>query len=115
MSDKCNMSVNELKLLHKYLDKSQTYLEFGSGDSTLYACSLPLLNSICSVESSKKFIQEYLLVNSDIKKSLNKGKLLFDLVDIGETGVWGHPVSDEFKHLWPHYSSGVFSRKRDFS
>lgn len=36
---------------------------------------------------------------------------MFHVIDIGETQLWGYPVNDKKKHLWPNYSLSVFSQE----
>jgi hypothetical protein len=46
------MTLKELDVLHEYIDSSTYYLEFGSGESTIYASKSTNLKTINSVESS---------------------------------------------------------------
>jgi len=107
------MTKNELEVLHKYMDSCSQYLEFGSGESTVYAASLSSITRIDSVESSKAFVDEDLKCNGAISDALASGKLLFHFIDIGETCKWGRPVNNAKRHLWPNYSLSVYSHKSD--
>jgi hypothetical protein len=111
INDEMNMSNDEMKMLHSYIDSSNHYLEFGSGESTIYASNALMVKTIDSVESSEKYISENLKPNAAITKALSTGKLLFHIIDIGETTEWGLPINESKKHLWPNYSLSVFSRK----
>lgn len=104
------MTNGELDLLHQYLDASVLYLEFGAGDSTLYAAEARSILKMDSVESSHTFI-ENLKSHKIILEALEKQKMVFHEIDIGETGSWGYPMNYEKKHLWPNYSLSVFSRE----
>ena len=111
VNDEMNMTKDEMKMLHSYIDLSNHYLEFGSGDSTVYASSVPMIKTIDSVESSEKYISENLKPNPAISKALSTGKLTFHIIDIGETTEWGLPIDESKKHLWPNYSLSVFTQK----
>lgn len=110
-AEEMNMTKDEMKVLHSYINKSSHYLEFGSGESTIYASNSPMIKTIDSVESSEKFINENLKPNAAITNALSTGKLLFHIIDIGETTDWGLPINESKKHLWPNYSLSVFSQK----
>lgn len=103
------MTKDELRLLHSYLDSSKNYLEFGSGESTIYASNVPTIQHIDSVESSERHVREHLQPNAAITCALLKGKLVFHIIDIGETLDWGYPYNENRKHLWPNYSLSVFT------
>jgi len=105
------MTKNELELLHSYIYSSVHYLEYGSGESTIYASKVPSIKTIDSVESSEGFINEHLKTNDAIVSALSTGKLKFYIINIGETIAWGEPKDDSQKHLWPNYSLSVFSQK----
>ena len=107
------MTDGELALLHRCMGGCTRYLEFGSGESTLYAASLPNILRIDSVESSAGFVDENLRDKEIITQAAASGKLRFHIVDIGKTVAWGHPENDEKKHLWPNYCLSVFTRKSE--
>jgi hypothetical protein len=103
----------EKKKLYSYIDASINYLEFGSGESTIYASSVPTIKTITSVESSKQFVDKHLIHNPAIASTLSTGRLSFHFVDIGETIDFGHPKDTSKKHLWPNYSLSVFNQKSE--
>lgn len=107
------MSKETLEVLHACMDSSTHYLEFGAGESTLYAAKAPRIKSIDSVESSEEYVKENLASNPAILHALSTGKLRFHIIDIGETREWGYPKDQSKKHLWPNYSLSVFSGKSD--
>lgn len=107
------MLKNELEILHKHIDSSTMYLEFGSGESTVYAAGAKSIKHIDSVESSEEFVEENLKSKSVVVEALESGKLTLNVIDIGKTGLWGFPVNKEKKHLWPNYSLSVFSKKSE--
>lgn len=108
------MTDAEKKMLYSYIGASTNYLEFGSGESTVYASSVPTIKIITSVESSEQFIDEHLKNNADIVDAVTTGKLSFHIVDIGETRNWGYPKDETKKHLWPNYSLSAFRQKTDY-
>ncbi len=105
------MTKDEMDMLHLYMDSSNNYLEFGSGASTIYGSNAPMIKTIDSVESSEMFINVNLKTNAVITNALSTGKLLFHIIDIGETTSWGIPTNESKIHLWPNYSRSVFSKK----
>lgn len=108
------MTTSEKEILHSYIDSSINYLEFGSGESTIYASSVPTIRSITSVESSAQFVNDNLMPNPVIANALSAGKLSFHIVDIGEIVAWGKPKDNSKNKLWPNYSLSAFCRKSDY-
>ena len=102
------MSDNEIQFFIDNIKGVDKYLEFGSGGSTF----LVLLNSsatkIVSVESDNNWIN-YIKKWDLIKNNLDK-KLFFEYVNIGQITMWGRPVEDDKKELFPNYSSSVFTK-----
>ena len=100
------MTKDEKKLFDDVIRNSKFYLEFGAGGSTFR--SLRKSNAIVfSVDSSLEWIklmEEYVF----IKRMQNKKRLKLIHVDIGKTGLWGHPLDAESKELFPSFSSKVF-------
>jgi hypothetical protein len=105
------MTKGELDLLHKHLDLCVRYLEFGSGESTLYAADRPAIIKIDSVESSQSFVDNHLKRQEIIIKALVQKKLVFHMIDIGEVNLWGGPMNSLKRHLWPNYSLSVFHQE----
>ncbi|MEX0856212.1 MAG: hypothetical protein WD056_01465 [Gemmatimonadota bacterium] len=107
------MTDRELETLHRHIDAAERYLEFGSGQSTVYAASAANLLRVDSVESSEAYVRENLVGDPSIDAALASGKLTFHLIDLGETVGWGFPRDVSKRDRWPEYSSAVFSRARD--
>ena len=105
------MTSEEFSMLHTYLHKSQHYLEFGSGVSTLHASCVPKIKTIDSVESSEGFADNLIKRYSAIQTALSMEKLKFKIIDIGETGNFGFPLNESKKNLWPNYSKSIFLDK----
>lgn len=108
-----NLTNAEKKMLYSYIDSSINYLEFGAGENTIYAASVPTIKTITSVESSKNYVKRNLQNNAAIAQALLTEKLSFHIVDIGDTRVWGYPKETSKKHLWPNYSRSVFHQKSE--
>jgi len=106
------MTPREEAYLHTRIDRARFYLEFGTGQSTLYAARAPSLEAIDSVESSKPWIDEHLLPEPTIANAVATGRLTFHVVDVGATGRFGHPASGRTRRNWPRYSRDVFNGAR---
>lgn len=81
-------------------------MEFGTGGSTIRAL-LASNAKVYSVDSSLEWIhriQGYRYI-----RKMQKSRLQLFHVDIGKTGRWGWPVEDSSSHLFPAYSSRIFS------
>ena len=101
------MTNNELVLLNECFNNCSHYLEFGSGKSTEIAVKNQHIQSIHSVESSKRFVEQKLLPIKEIQIAVESKKLHFHCVDIGQTGQYGYPVDHATKESWPVYSDIV--------
>jgi hypothetical protein len=68
--------------------RSNCYLEYGSGGSTVYASTVAKTKVIISVESDPTWVDK-------IRKSLSgsESNLVLDHCDVGEVGAWGTPTS----------------------
>ncbi|MCP4545247.1 MAG: hypothetical protein GY835_02135 [bacterium] len=108
------MTKSEQEILHSHLESSQNYLEFGSGESTIYASKTTAIQSIDSVESSQRYIDDNLKPDADIALALSANRLRFHVIDIGETKAWGNPKDKAKMHLWPNYSLGVFTEHGNY-
>lgn len=102
---KFRMTKLEQDMFNKYVKKSKVYLEFGSGGSTLRVLQKSKAK-IHSVESSSDWI-DYLSIYFIIRKTINK-RLFFHHINIGQTGRWGYPISEDSKQLFPNYSNNIF-------
>lgn len=96
------MSNNEKALFLSFLVVSDSYLEFGTGGSTVAACS-HVKSSIVSVESSKSWLNSVDLACSG---SRVRPELVF--ADIGKVGDWGYPVDVGRMPDWPRYHTNVW-------
>jgi hypothetical protein len=101
------MSKEEKKMFDKYISKSNNYLEFGMGGSTIRTLLKSDAN-ISSLDSSTVWLdmmREYRIIRNNEGKRLT----LFH-ENIGQTGSWGFPTSEDSKDLFPNYSSSIFDK-----
>lgn len=105
------MSITERKMFFKNIKNSKSYLEFGSGGSTIFALKKSK-SVIKSVDSSKEWFHHMIKDHKEIKNGIKYKRLDFIFVNIGETGSWGRPKDDSGKSNYPNYSAGVFKNKK---
>lgn len=96
------------------MGSGSSYLEYGSGHSTLMAVRTPSLSAIHSVESDAAFVRDHLLGDPEIGRAQREQRLNFHLVDIGPTKLWGHPRDRSKAHLWPNYVLSAYQARRDW-
>ncbi|RXK52917.1 hypothetical protein ESB00_14490 [Oleiharenicola lentus] len=106
------MTTKEVALLQRYLLKADSYLEYGSGRSTALASSISSIRHIVSVESDVKFVEEHVAIHPEVKQAIADDRLRFDFVNIGPTGLWGHPTDKSKRHMWPSYPLGCLQERR---
>jgi hypothetical protein len=86
-------------LLKTEMAKASSYLEFGSGGSTVLAAQT-VRGPVCSVESDKKFLRA---VQEKIASlDLPAPNMIF--ADTGLTGRWGHPIRPWYSRKWRDYA-----------
>ncbi len=93
----------ERELLKKYMNKSNVYLEFGSGGSTFEALKSPI-KKVFSIESSLSWT-ERMKSWAFIKKSIEQERLDLIYINIGETTLFSYPDNIEHKEKFPDYSN----------
>jgi hypothetical protein len=108
-----HLSSPERECFYAELESCETYLEYGSGGSTLLA--LTMVPVVISVENDRAFYRA--VVNKG--RLLAKGQYLPVFVNIGRTSLWGEPVLQRQtalrKWLWRRYAIApwrVINRKR---
>lgn len=78
------------------LAASACFLEYGSGGSTVYACTVAKIKNVISVESDPAWVEK---VRAMLQGS--PSNLLIRHCDIGEVGDWGTPKNTlKFHHFW---------------
>jgi hypothetical protein len=98
------MTDRELECIRNYISLGSSYLEWGSGDSTRYACAQDNLKRIFTVESSREFFEDCVLNDPLVRAARDTGRLTCGIVNIGEVKMWGIPKNSDFEHFWPNYS-----------
>ncbi len=99
------MTKNEIELFDRKIKNSKAYLEYGMGGSLLRTIQKSKAK-IYSVDSNVNWI--YLMRKYRIVKNLENKRVFLYYMNVGTTKGWGHPINDEFKYLFPDYSSNVF-------
>ena len=99
-----HMTRDEYVLFKELCKGKKTFLEYGSGGSTIYL--LKKKKYVYSVESNPDF---YAYMNSIglVKRSFGK-RLLYRFIDLGPTNQWGKPLTPENSMNWPEYYSKVW-------
>ena len=90
----------DVPMFYKYLDKSTSYFEFGSGGSTYQAALRKNIKTIYSVESDEKWHNK---LKAELKKYKHIKYLYCDLETPGNN--WGYPgknCSDSKKKAYSH-------------
>ncbi|MDR0827490.1 MAG: hypothetical protein LBN33_06395 [Desulfovibrio sp.] len=103
-----HMTPEEGALFRKGLRRAKTYIEFGSGGSTIVAAENEQLSAIYSVESDKKWIKHLLNVPI-IRSSVEAKRLHLIHANIGPTQAWGHPVAIDGAYPFPQLYHNYFS------
>lgn len=88
-----------IEALSARLKNSKSYLEYGSGGSTVLAASLGVPR-IVSVDTSVEWFKK---VRDEIDLMGYGGELRALHIDIGPTKKWGYPVNDARMGQWPRY------------
>ena len=102
------MTRKEIRFLDEVLSKADAYLEFGIGNSTLFALDHKNLGCVKGIETSKPWI-EMVARDPSISAAVAKGRLELVHVNIGPTRKLGYPEGDSDKGKWKDYSSQTFS------
>ena len=102
------MRAVETRFLDKILSQADAYLEFGIGNSTVFALDHPNLGCVKGIESSKEWFE---MVKKDpkISAAMASGRLEMLHVDIGPTKNVGYPTENSDRAKWKDYSSQTFS------
>lgn len=96
-----HLDTESLLEFDKLLSNSKCLLEYGSGNSTIYALRKYDNLNIYTVESDPEYVSK---LESD-------DRLNIIYVDIGKTKEWGWPV--EFNSNYPRYSTSVWLRLKE--
>lgn len=97
------MHSDEIDFLNSKLMGIESYLEFGSGLSTLYLLEHHSFKNFLSIDSDSEIINN-LKNNIQIKTAIQAGILSFIHANIGHTRKWGLPANNNEKILWLNYT-----------
>ena len=102
-----HMSREEIAMLVRHAEGKTVAVEFGAGGSTmlLRAC---VTGEVHSVESDARWIEVVSSSTALAPPALSAWTPHH--IDIGQTGGWGYPMSDEGRERYSDYSSAVFDR-----
>ena len=96
------LSVNDMKMFYRYLDKSTIYFEYGSGGSTYQANLRKNIQKIYSVESDKTWINKLKLSIKDVSK------IMYIYNEMGtKPRTWGYPSKSCDKSNLINYSEHI--------
>jgi len=94
------MDPEGLVTFKQFAEKSNCYLEFGSGGSTVYITKNTNIKTIISVDSDKKWVLD---ITDAIKAS--KKEIIIQHCDIGEVIDWGVPKNkNRIENYWQYMS-----------
>ena len=93
------MTPPELDLFRTLLRATDTYLEFGTGGSTVEAAAL-VRRRVVSVDSSEAWLAK---VAQACAAPVCRVKPELVFADIGPVARWGRPADDTHRHLWSGY------------
>lgn len=100
------MSTKEVDYLTKLLSKSKSYLEFGSGFSTLLASQFYNL-SVLSFETDLGYIE---FIKKKLEHDSSSSRVELIHLDIGPTKEWGWPAQTEEFKIFPNYVMSFLGR-----
>ena len=100
------MSEAEAALMDKYTPDG-CVLEFGAGGSSAFFAKKSVRHLI-SVESDREWINRMLLGNSTLRQWAKAGRWRPFHVQIGATGEWGFPLSQEPAVAWLNYHQAIW-------
>ncbi|MCD0503489.1 hypothetical protein [Bordetella petrii] len=98
-----------IKLLKKRLAGVRTYLEYGSGGSTVMAAKADI-RRIYSVDTDKQFLGA--VRRRLVDEGLPRRRHVPVYVDIGPTGAWGRPRDESHATQWPRYCGEPWRKLR---
>ncbi len=102
------MTPEEIDMLSRHLVAGVSYLEFGSGGSTIFALESGV-RCCFSVESDPAWVDK-LRQNPVIRQAEANGRLTIDCVNIGPVMDWGMPANRSRLELWPNYFLPIFEK-----
>lgn len=102
------MSPAEQELWDRALGSAESYFEFGSGGSTVWALAHhPNLKHVHTVESDEAWISRLKAEEPVIRNAIASGRLRLEHAYIGETKAWGWPKNRDLQAIWPRYCDEI--------
>jgi hypothetical protein len=105
------MTPDEIAVFTEVVGRSEYYLEYGAGGSSKYVAEFCSASVMISVESDPEFVANHVANDVHVQRAVESGRLRFNIINIGECGLWGHPVDNSKWHLWPNYSLSPYINK----
>lgn len=105
---KVAMEPDEIEMLSRHIVAGVSYLEFGSGGSTVFALERGVRRCV-SIESDPAWI-EMLRRDPRIQQGESDGRLSIEWADIGPVMDWGMPANRSRIESWPNYFLSVWDR-----
>jgi hypothetical protein len=99
-----HMAAEEQICFSLLLKSAQSYVEFGTGGSTVLAASV-ITQSIVAIDSSREWLDK---VASSCTRAVTKVKPRLVYADIGPTGEWGRPIDGSCMERWGLYSTEIW-------
>ena len=102
------MDPTEIEMLSRHLVAGVSYLEFGSGGSTLFALERGVRLCV-SVESDAAWAGK-LRETPVIQQAEKDGRVTIHCVDIGPVMAWGMPADRSRLESWPNYFLPIWDK-----
>lgn len=102
------MAPDEWKTFTGFVQCAASYVEFGSGASTVLAAGL-VRDWVISFDSSGAWLDR---VAESCRERKTRLEPMLSLVDIGTTGEWGFPNDEAMRERWPLYHSSMWEDQR---
>ena len=105
------MTENEIKLLTDSLNNCNSYLEYGSGNSTKISSTIDSISKIICVESDGKYLDEEVRSDEAVSSRESRGEITYITPNLGDTEFWGHIANTAHRQNWPIYALGPYLNK----
>jgi len=99
------MEADEGAMFKGFLRSARSYVEFGSGGSTVAAAAL-VQGPVTTLDSSQEWLSRVEAACTAMPAAA-RPKLVF--ADIGPIGAWGTPVGESHRERWPDYAKCIWS------
>lgn len=106
MAPELTLPDTEAAALGDALTRAGSYLEYGSGGSTVLAASAPG-RQVMSVESDPDWAAQ---MRAWFAAHPGPSPVTLHHADIGPVRAWGHPANDAAFRRWPDYAHSVWER-----